>query len=88
MAHLDAAGHPVDVTDAADRVGERRDLPQPLQHAVNARWREFQPIEKRRSKAAFTTAGKVLRIGLRQRGTRAVQRIAGCQQRRIALCGT
>lgn len=87
LADLDARGHIAHVADLADRVGQRGDLAQALDHVVDARRGQRQAVQHRRLQAIGAAGGEVLLVGVGQLRAGGVQRIGRGQQGAVLLRG-
>ncbi len=85
LADLDAGWHVTHVADRADRIRQRGDLAQALDHAVYHLWRQRQAIEHGGVQTIGTTAGQVQLIGPHQFVAGSVERRGSGLQGTILL---
>ncbi|MNN20003.1 hypothetical protein D3C81_1332620 [compost metagenome] len=85
LADLDAGRHIAHVADFADRIRQRSDLTQALDHVIDARRSQGQAIQHGWLQTVGPTIGQILFVGFGQLGAGSVQGIGGGQQGTVLL---
>ena len=83
LADLDAGRAELEAADLADRIGQRRHLPQAFDHRVQRLVGERQAVDERGVVALLARAGEIARVRFLQRGAIALDRVRHRFERRV-----